>query len=105
MIEKRTRKGGKPVKVTFAIPREWLPRPVSVVGDFNGWDPSANPLRKRGANWQTSVDLAAGERHAFRYLDVDGRWHDDPAADDVELGEHGVENCILDLTLPEPEER
>lgn len=100
MIEKREQKRGKGTKVTFSIPTEWLPAKVSVVGDFNDWDPGANPLRKRGSNWQTSVVFASGERYAFRYLDVDGRWHDEPAADDIEINEHGTANCILDLTEP-----
>ncbi len=43
MIEKRPQKRGTKVKVTFSIPVEWLPTPVSVVGDFNDWDPGVNP--------------------------------------------------------------
>ena len=101
MIEKRSQKRGKTVKVTFSVPVEWLPTPVAVVGDFNDWDPGVNPMRKRGGHWRTAVEFEAGRRYAFRYLDVDGRWHDESAADDIEVSEHGTANCILDLTLPE----
>ena len=30
MIEKRSQKRGKTVKVTFSVPVEWLPTPVAV---------------------------------------------------------------------------
>ena len=100
MIEKHKPKRGKGVKVTFSIPIEWLPTKVAVVGDFNGWDPGANPMRKKGGNWTTSVVLEAGHQHRFRYLDVDGRWHDDPAADAVALNDVGATDCIIDLTEP-----
>lgn len=98
MIEKSKPKRGKGVKVTFSIPVEWLPRKVSLVGDFNDWDPAANPMRKKAGRWVTSVALEAGGRYRFRYLDVDGRWHDDPAADDVERNESGGMDCVLDLS-------
>lgn len=100
MIEKRGQKRGKAIKVIFSIPVEWLSRPVAVVGDFNDWDPGVNPLRKRGSRWQTSIVFEPGRRYAFRYLDVDGRWHDEPGADDIEINEQGGTNCILDLTEP-----
>lgn len=46
-------------------------REVSLVADFNGWDPAANPLRPdRDGWWQTEVQLPAGS-HQYAYL-VDG---------------------------------
>jgi hypothetical protein len=46
-------------------------REVSLVGDFNGWDPAADPLRPdRDGWWQTEVKLPAGS-HQYTYL-VDG---------------------------------
>src|SRR5690606_37612857 len=89
MIEKNAKARGKGVKVTFAIPVEWLDQKVSVVGDFNDWDPMANPMRKKGAVRTTSVDLAAGSVYRFRYLDARGHWFDDPGADAIWPGPHG----------------
>lgn len=60
MIEKQKMKRSKDVKVTFSIPMEWLPRKVSLVGDFNDWDLDANRMRKKGGTWTTSVSLAPG---------------------------------------------
>ena len=102
MIVKNHKHRGKGVKVTFSIPVEWLDRDVSVVGDFNGWDPTADPLRKRGSSRSTSVVLDPGSAYAFRYLDAAGRWHDDPSADDVRFNENGTTDCIIDLRDRDP---
>ncbi len=98
MIDKQQAKRSKQTKVTFSIPIEWLPRKVSLVGDFNDWDLEANRMRKKGGNWVTSVSLDPGRRYRFRYVDELGRWHDDPAADAVEPNDHGSVDGIVDLT-------
>lgn len=54
---------------------------VSVVGDFNDWDPTANPLRatRPGGVWSVALPLQVG-RHRYAFV-VDGaRWLADPAA-------------------------
>jgi 1,4-alpha-glucan branching enzyme len=98
VIEKRTGRQKSDVRVTFSIPAVWLDRQVAVVGDFNAWDPTATPLKKRGDVRTVTVTLRAGERYRFRYVDELGRWHDDPAADDVQASGFGSSNCIIDLT-------
>jgi hypothetical protein len=52
---------------------------VSLVGDFNNWDPRATPLAKSSAGrWETVVPLRPG-RYQFTFV-VDGsRWVRDPA--------------------------
>jgi hypothetical protein len=65
-------------KVTFVLPRDV--GPVSVVGDWNDWDPLAHPLQRRSNGTRSvSVGLAPGP-HAFRYLADGGRWLDEPDA-------------------------
>ena len=69
------------VRVTFALPRDVPGRAVSVVGDFNGWDPHAHPLRRRANGTRSaSVTVAAGRTLHFRYLAEGGLWFDDEAA-------------------------
>jgi hypothetical protein len=53
---------------------------VSVVGDFNGWDTTKNPLIRSGDSglWTVKLPLAAG-RHVYAFV-VDGEWSRDPAA-------------------------
>ena len=101
MIEKHHKHRGRGVKVTFSIPVEWVDCAVAVVGDFNDWDPHANPLRKKGGVRQASVVVDPGRTYAFRYLDARGRWHDDPAADEVRTNTFGGTDSVIDLTAPD----
>jgi 1,4-alpha-glucan branching enzyme len=51
---------------------------VSVVGNFNDWDPFAHPLRRRANRTRSAaVTVPAGSTLHFRYLAEGGRWFDD----------------------------
>lgn len=66
------------VRVTFALPVAESAAAVSVVGDFNGWDPFAHPLRLRSNQTRSvAVTVPAGSTLRFRYLADGGRWFDD----------------------------
>ena len=66
------------VRVTFTLPAGDPSGAVSVVGDFNDWDPSAHPLRTRSNQTRSaSVTVPAGSTLRFRYLAEGGRWFDD----------------------------
>ncbi|MCC5951327.1 MAG: isoamylase early set domain-containing protein [Acidimicrobiia bacterium] len=97
MIEKTVRPRDKGVRVTFSVPVEWLDDKVSVVGDFNDWDPLATPLRKKGPVRTASVVVQPGAVYRFRYLDSRGHWFDDPGADAIWPGPHGGTESIIDL--------
>ena len=61
--------------VAFAV---WAPsaRALSVIGDFNGWDPSANPLRPTSGSgiWQGVVPEARpGHVYKYALTAADGR--------------------------------
>jgi hypothetical protein len=78
-------------KVTFVLPTDDPEGPVSVVGDFNDWQPGVNMLMKRSNGTRSaSVTLAPGEKVRFRYLGADGRWFDDDSADG-----HDGQNSII----------
>jgi 1,4-alpha-glucan branching enzyme len=67
--------------VHFAV---WAPNAsrVSVVGDFNGWDPSAHPLTRRqeAGVWETFVpEVKAGALYKYRVVGPDGRSFGDKA--------------------------
>ena len=97
MIRCEPRKGDDQVKVTFAIPADGSDR-VSVVGDFNDWDPVATPLARRAETLRASVVLDAGRRYAFRYLADGGRWFNDDEADDYQGNDFGGSDSVVDLT-------
>jgi 1,4-alpha-glucan branching enzyme len=97
VIKKTPVKGTKTVKVTFTLPKDQSPTKVSVVGDFNGWNPLSHPLRLRSNGTRSvAVTLPAGGRYAFRYLAEGGHWHDDTAADAFEPNGAGGFNSILE---------
>jgi hypothetical protein len=80
-------KHGKPtkigkVKLTFVLPREQVFGGISVVGDFNGWNPFAHPLKLQDdGTYQVDVTVSCQQELCFRYLAEGGVWFDDPEAD------------------------
>lgn len=100
MIEYEAPKGSAEVKVVFTlVPNGLEDQALAVVGDFNGWDPSAHPfdLGPDGVS-QATIVVPAGGRYAFRYLAEHGTWLNDEAAHHYESNGMGAENSILDLT-------
>jgi hypothetical protein len=59
---------------------------VSLVGDFNGWSPTATPMDRESAGvWVTQVFMDPGT-YEYKFL-VDGDWRTDP--DNSEISENG----------------
>jgi len=97
MIKREDATGCK-VKVTFALPYEEGQPGISLVGDFNDWNPSANRLvKRRNGTASVAVTLEKGKTYRFRYYRDDDVWLNDREADDYEFTEHGSENCLLRL--------
>lgn len=78
----RTSRGkNESVKVTFVLPVDEPHGRVSVVGNFNDWQPGSHELRKRtNGTRSASVEVAPGTTLRFRYLGTGGLWFDDPHA-------------------------
>ncbi|HQU74134.1 MAG TPA: isoamylase early set domain-containing protein [Calditrichia bacterium] len=72
---------------------------VVLVGEFNNWSSSANPMKKsRGGVWKAEMPLAAGH-YQFRYL-VDGNeWLNDGGSDTI-LNEFGSYNSVAEVEYP-----
>jgi hypothetical protein len=67
---------------------------VSVVGDFNQWNPSTVPLRKlNDGTWIADVPLTPG-RYAYAFV-VDGKLEADPTAPRATDSDFGVANSIV----------
>ena len=78
-IAKPTHTGS--VRVTFVLPVSEPAGAVSVVGNFNGWNPYAHPMRKRSNGVRSAVvTMRAGSTLRFRYLAEGGIWFDDETA-------------------------
>ena len=70
---------------------------VSLVGDFNGWSPVANPMKRMpdGA-WLLSVDLKHGH-HRYAFL-VDGHVTLDPRAQGITRNDHGERVSLVPVS-------
>ena len=78
------------VRVTFMLPMEEPASAVSVVGDFNDWNPFAHPLRVRANRTRSaSVTVPSGSTLRFRYLAEGGRWFNDDSLSPAE-GEDAI---------------
>lgn len=68
---------------------------VSIVGDFNAWNPTSLPLRRGadGRTWIVEVPLAPG-RYAYSFL-VDGKLARDPAAPQARDDDFGSSNSVI----------
>ena len=70
----------------------WAPNAnaVSLIGDHNYWDRSANQMHRVGSSglWEIFVaDIGAGTRYKFAVCGIDGAWidHADPMARATEI--------------------
>jgi hypothetical protein len=69
---------------------------VFLAGCFNGWDPTATPLKcNQEGVWTCAISIPAGE-HQYRFI-VDGEWRDDPLNSVRCWNEFGTENCVLSI--------
>jgi len=85
--------------VRFAVQAPGARR-VALVGDFNGWDPQASPMRRVGGTWLLSLPVSGG-RHVYAFV-VDGeRWLSDPAAPLAPEDEFGFRKSVLVVRDPE----
>lgn len=92
----------KPVcKVTFNLASDLAEgaKKVSILGDFNNWNPKEAPMRKlKDGSFTKTVDMEVGKDYQFRYL-VDGtKWITDTEADKyVPSGITAEKNGVVSL--------
>lgn len=100
MAISKTYSKSKPVcKVTFEVSGETVngAKSVSLLGDFNEWNPTALKKQKDGT-FKASVELEKGKEFAFRYLVDNDVWINDEAADKyVANGVSYDENSVVVL--------
>jgi hypothetical protein len=83
----------RPVLLRLASPASQ----VSVVGDFNDWDPAATPLRRDGGTWTVELHLKPGRYH-YTFL-IDGRrWASDPAEPRAAESDFGAPMSVLTVS-------
>lgn len=100
MITKKTKsnRAAKTPNAAHALVEFKLTEPkameVSIVGAFNGWDPSCTPLQNDGTGvWRVLLPLATGQ-HEYLYV-VDGQWQEDPTAKQFSTNPFGGHNSVV----------
>jgi len=70
---------------------------VSLVGDFNNWDPSANPMKQMpDKNWLLRVELKHGH-HRYAFM-VDGHLTLDPRSQGVTRNDKGERVSLVPVS-------
>ena len=87
-----TIRGGASVRFSLSAPSA---KAVSLVGDFDGWNPAALPMQRDAAadQWIVDVRLPPG-RHVFAFS-VDGGLRADPAAPRAIEDDFGVPSSVI----------
>jgi 1,4-alpha-glucan branching enzyme len=82
--------------VTFALLLDDHVQAVALCGEFNGWDPTTHPMRRRkDGRFTLTLSLASGQPYRFRYL-LDGtHWVNDPMADAYVSNPFGSEDSVI----------
>jgi 1,4-alpha-glucan branching enzyme len=80
---------------------------VSVVGDFNGWNPDINIMKKdRSKHFKCSIEFPIGKVFEFRYLIDRYRWENEWEADAYAPTPYeGEYNMILSCEIPAHSEK
>ena len=84
-IEKKYSQNKKNCKVTFTIPKEIGDRfhVLSLVGDFNYWDPKESIFSEteKDGSYSISVVFDSNKEYQFRYLGDGVHWFNEDEAD------------------------
>ncbi len=69
---------------------------IQLLGDFNNWDKSAEPMTQLKSNdFTATLELEAGKEYQFRYL-IDGSvWKNEAQADLFVSNNFGEENSVV----------
>lgn len=89
----------KPVcKVTFKVDAKDADsaEKVQLVGDFNNWDESVEPMSAlKSKDFTSTLELEAGKEYQFRYLINGSVWKNDTQADSYVANAFGDSNSVV----------
>ncbi len=64
-----------------------------MVGSFNDWSKSANPMKKEDGIWKCTLNLLPG-KYEYQFVVNDTDWKADPKTDTVKNKYEGVNSVI-----------
>jgi 1,4-alpha-glucan branching enzyme len=87
----------KPIRAVNFICRSTQAKSVSLVGDFNQWNPAANPMKRMpDGTWLLTLELKHGH-HRYAFL-ADGVLTLDPFAQGVTRNEKGERVSLVPVS-------
>lgn len=88
-----TAETARSIRFVFVDPRATR---VALVGDFNGWDVTATPLRPgpEAGTWSVDVPLPPGW-HSYAFVIDGGQWRHDPHAPLAPPDDFGVPRSVV----------
>lgn len=98
-MKKQISKTTAKATVTFSISAELLngAKKASVAGEFNGWNPEANPFRICKGVGSAKVELEKGKEYQYKFVINGEKWVNDPEADKQVGNEFGETNSVVCL--------
>lgn len=70
---------------------------VTLVGDFNSWDPNASKLRQsKSGGWQGTVRLTPGV-YQYKFVVNGMEWREDPQNPKQESNSYGTMNSVCEV--------
>ena len=97
-LKKQYLKSDNICKVTFRLPREATngAQVVTIVGDFNDWNPTKSRMKKlKNGDFTLTLPLACNREYRFRYLIDSGRWENDWCAEKYVPNTFGTEDSVV----------
>jgi len=87
----------KPLRAVNFICHATQAKAVSLVGDFNGWNALAHPMKQMpDRSWLLNVELKHGH-HRYAFL-VDGVLTLDPRAQGITRNDKGERVCLVPVS-------
>ncbi len=78
-------------------------RSVSLVGDFNQWNPSHTRFRRTGeGGWRAEIDPPQPGSYGYKFLINGERWLEDPANGLKAPDNYGGLNSVLNVSVSQP---
>ncbi len=100
-IVKEFSKNGDICKVKFVVPKDIASNfnKISLVGDFNEWNPDEHIFAEteKNGDFSVTVNLPTNKTYQFRYLADGVHWFNEPEADGEVQTYVGSYNSIIKL--------
>lgn len=97
MLKKKNIKGIQDkIQVTFETEGYAAAESVALAGDFNNWDPSSHPMKRRkDGSWSITLRLNREREYQYRFVVNGGEWVTDDQTDRTAPNEYGEVNAVV----------